>query len=132
MSLSEPGALIVIVGAVASMVPVVVSLAVLPAASVTLASTVKSPSASASGTSTVKLPSFSTKAVSVCTLPALSVMVRITVEPVSAVVVPVITGVLSFDKASVSNCISISVARSPPSENSLLLSTEVLFAEAGS
>ena len=51
VSLSEPGALIVIEGAVVSISPVVSAVAVLPASSVTLALTVNSPSANSAGTS---------------------------------------------------------------------------------
>ena len=63
VSLSEPGALIVIVGAVASISPVVELSAVLPVGSNTVASTVNSPSASAFGTSTLNVPSSCTIAV---------------------------------------------------------------------
>ena len=57
VSLSEPGAFIVIVGAVASIWPVVEPSAVLPVGSSTVASTVKSPSAKALGTSALNVPS---------------------------------------------------------------------------
>ena len=53
VSLSEAGALMVMVGAVVSISPVVSVVAVLPASSVTLALTVNSPSANSTGTSTL-------------------------------------------------------------------------------
>ena len=57
VSLSKAGALIVIVGAAASIWPVVEPSAVLPVGSSTVASTVKSPFAKALGTSALNVPS---------------------------------------------------------------------------
>ena len=98
VSLSEPGALMVMVGAVVSISPVVSAVAVLPASSVTLALTVNSPSANSAGTSTLYVPSACTIAVTVCVLPALSVMVNVTVLPGVASVVPERVGVVSLSE----------------------------------
>ena len=57
VSLSVPCASNEIAGAVVSISPVLASVAVLPAASVTVASTEYSPSANSAGTSTEKVPS---------------------------------------------------------------------------
>ena len=76
--------------------PFSVTVAVLPASSVALASTVYSPSVSGMVTSTLKLPSLSTTASSVCVFPALSVTTTDTVEPGAKSVEPEIVGVVSL------------------------------------
>ena len=85
------------VGACVSMLPPFsVTVVVLPASSVALASTVYSPSVSGVCTSTLKSPFSSTMASIVCVLPALSVTAMVTVEPGGKSVEPEIVGVVSL------------------------------------
>ena len=114
VSLIEPGASMVIVGAVVSISPVVSAVAVLPASSVTLALTVNSPSANSAGTSALYVPSACTIAVTVWVLPALSVMVSVTVLPGVASVVPERVGVVSLPVAMVSIVIDGAVVSITP------------------
>ncbi|CAM3869098.1 hypothetical protein PSMA108079_11735 [Pseudoalteromonas mariniglutinosa] len=100
LSLVNVGASMLTVGAcVSTTPPFSVSLAVLPAASVTLASTWKAPSARGVGTSTDQVPSASTVAVKVCTAPFASVTVRLTIPPISSLL-PVMVGVVSLVSAN--------------------------------
>ena len=117
VSLFVPCASNEITGAVVSISPVLASVAVLPAASVTVASTEYSPSANSSGTSTEKVPSACTVVVSVCTFPALSVTVSVTVEPDVASVLPDKVGVESLLRGIPSSVTVMSAASSPPSPN---------------
>ena len=128
VSLSKAGALIVIVGAVASISPVVALVAVFPVGSSTVASTVKSPSANALGTSTVKVPSPRTVAVTVCTLPSLSITIKVTVLPAIAEVTPESVGVVSLVSPIKSNVKDKSCACSPKPENFLGVMSALLIA----
>ena len=128
VSLSEPGALMVIVGAVASISPVVELSAVLPVGSSTVASTVNSPSANAFGTSALNVPSPCTIAVTVWIVPALSVTVSVTVLPGIAEVIPDKVGVVSLVKPIASRVREMSCACSPVSENSTGVTSSLSFA----
>ena len=97
VSLPEPCASSVTVGAVVSTSPpVAVIVVVLPASSVAVASTVNPPSASSAGTSALKVPSGCTVAVTVCASPFASVTVNVTDSPAGRSVVPEIVGVVSL------------------------------------
>ncbi|CAM3160810.1 hypothetical protein PSAT104721_20245 [Pseudoalteromonas atlantica] len=95
-SLLEPGLVKSSVGAMVSTSPAPVAVAVLPAASLTLALTVKLPSARAVVTGTDHVPLAPTVAVMVCAAPALSVTIIVTSLPCGASLVPEIVGVVSL------------------------------------
>ena len=96
VSFPVPSASKVRSGTAVLIVPLVVSDAEFPAASVALAVTSKLPSAMALGTSALKSPLLSTIAVNVCSAPALSVTVMVTELPGLKSVLPVIVGVVSL------------------------------------
>ena len=83
-------------GAVVSMLPASLAVAVLPASSLIVALTVKSPSAKSVPGEIEKEPSACTTALKVWVAPALSVTKIVTTEPAGSSVVPVISGVTSL------------------------------------
>ena len=86
LSLPKPSASTVTIGVIVSTLPLLFAVLSLPAASVILALTVKSPCARAPGISMFQWPSLPTRVSMVCTAPALSVMVSVTVPPISLLV----------------------------------------------
>ncbi len=105
-SLVSAGASTVTVGGVMSTTPLSVAVAVLPAASVPLAMTVKPPSTSAAGTLTLNTPPACTVVVKVCTAPLAPVTVSVIVAPTGRSVVPVSGGVVSLVSAGASTVIT--------------------------
>ncbi|CAM3869056.1 hypothetical protein PSMA108079_11730 [Pseudoalteromonas mariniglutinosa] len=100
VSLLCASALIVIIGAVVSIKPTSVALAVLPALSATVAVTVNSPSTSVPVTSVDQLPPAVTVAVKVCVAPLLATTVIDTSVPMATPFTdPVNVGVTSLVSA---------------------------------
>ncbi|TXC65695.1 hypothetical protein FSC37_05420 [Piscinibacter aquaticus] len=115
-SFVSAGASTVSDGAVTSTAPESLAEALLPAASVAVATALKPPSASAAGTSTEKVPPVFTVAVRICVTPAESVITRLTDEPAGKLVVPLIVGVASLVRVGAS-MVRLGAVRSmaPPS-----------------
>ncbi|KPZ51807.1 hypothetical protein AN393_03745 [Pseudoalteromonas sp. P1-25] len=96
-SLESVKSFTLIVGAVKSIVPVCESCALLPALSLTFATTLNSPSANACGTSILHVPSPFIAVINCCSVPALSVTITVTTLPAAKPCVePLIVGVVSF------------------------------------
>ncbi len=114
-------------GTAVLIIPLVVSDAEFPAASVAVAVTSKFPSAIALGTAALKLPRLSTIAVNVCSAPALSVTVMVTELPALKSVLPVIVGVVSLPVPCASKLIVGAVVSTLP-----FVSVAVVSLPAGS
>ena len=127
VSFPVPSASKVRFGTAVLIVPLVVSDAEFPAASVALAVTSKLPSAMALGTSALKSPLLSTIAVNVCSAPALSVTVMVTELPGLKSVLPVMVGVVSLPVPCASRVIVGAVVSTLP-----FVSVAVLWLPAGS
>ncbi|KPZ51568.1 hypothetical protein AN393_03903 [Pseudoalteromonas sp. P1-25] len=102
VSLVSTKALMLMLGAVVFSVAISLTVVVLPALSLTLASMVSSPSASAFGTSADQLPSACTVALKVSVVTPSLTLILITV-PAGALVVPLMVGVLSLVAPTVSS-----------------------------
>ena len=109
-------------GAVVSMLPASLAVAVLPASSLMVALTVKSPSAKSVPGEIEKEPSTCTTALKVWVAPALSVTKIVTTEPAGSSVVPVMSGVASL-VVSATSIVSVGtrVSTTPASLSVVLL-----------